>query len=243
MRTIRIHIDSPDSLTSGQSLVLPPKAFQHLIKVLRLQSGAALEIFNGRGLRFAATLGNVSKKQAWIDIGERREATPESPLHTHMGLVLSKGDRFDYALQKATELGVTSITPLTSEHCDVRLKEDRREKKMAHWQGILESACEQCYRDTVPILYPIRPLTDWVDMQDSDLQLVLHTAARQPAWPESPPQSVSFLIGPEGGLSDAELTLAHQNGFINWQLGPRVLRTETAPIAVLSILQLQWGDF
>lgn len=243
MRTIRIHIDCIETPSPGQTLELPAKSFQHLVKVLRLSSGAELEVFDGLGHRFNAVLSEVKKKQAWIELTSEKSATPESPLHTHMGLVMSKGDRFDYALQKATELGVTSITPLTSEHCDVRLNSERQEKKLAHWQSILGSACEQCYRDTLPILYPVTSLADWVRTQDSDVQLVLHTTATQPQWPEQTPQSVSFLIGPEGGLSDSEVALAHDNDFLSWQLGPRILRTETAPVTMLSLLQQRWGDF
>lgn len=241
MRTIRAFIESASE--PDQILTLPPSVFQHLVKVLRLNEGDKIEVFNGKGSRFSAAFKNVSKKQADIHLLNTLDATPESPLHTHMGLVMSKGDRFDYALQKATEMGVTSITPLTSERCDLRLNAERAEKKSRHWQGIVESACEQSYRDTLPILYPIKSLQDWVTAQDSDIQLIFHTAANEPTWPEHSPQSVSFLVGPEGGLSDAEVNIAHENDFISWQLGPRILRTETAPIAILSLLQMKWGDF
>lgn len=241
MRTIRACIDNVTS--PDQTLDLPPAVFQHLVKVLRLSDGAPLEVFNGHGQRFSAQLINVGKKHASVQVITELEATPESPLHTHMGLVMSKGDRFDYALQKATELGVTSITPLTSERCDLKLNAERSEKKMAHWQGVITAACEQSYRDTLPILYPIKSVQDWVATQDSDVQLVFHTAASEPEWPELIPQSVSFLVGPEGGLTDAEVEHAHSNDFVSWQLGPRILRTETAPIAILSLLQMKWGDF
>jgi 16S rRNA (uracil1498-N3)-methyltransferase len=241
MRTIRAYIEPTDSV--GQSIDLPAAVFQHLVKVLRLGNGALLEVFNGHGRRFKAELTEVGKKRASLNVLEELESTPESPLHTHMGLVMSKGDRFDYALQKATEMGVTSITPLTSERCDLKLNAERSEKKMAHWHGVIASACEQCYRDTLPILYPIRSLADWVTTQNSDVQLVFHTAAHQPQWPMDTPQAVSFLVGPEGGLTEGEVALSHTNEFNSWQLGPRILRTETAPIAILSLLQMKWGDF
>jgi 16S rRNA (uracil1498-N3)-methyltransferase len=241
MRTIRAYVENATS--ENQTVELPPSVFQHLVKVLRLTNGAELEVFNGHGKRFAAELADVAKKRASLFVKTELDATPESPLHTHMGLVMSKGDRFDYALQKATEMGVTSITPLTSERCDLKLNTERTEKKMAHWQGVITSACEQCYRDTLPILYPIKTLDDWVDTQDSEVHLVFHTAATQPDWPVETPQSVSFLVGPEGGLTENEVAFAHKNEFTSWQLGPRILRTETAPIAILSLLQMKWGDF
>lgn len=243
MRTVRVCLPEATHSDMHRPLPLPAQAFQHLVRVLRLPEGADIQVFNGRGERFQATLVEIGKKRGAYQLEAALTPTAESPLHTHLGLVMSKGDRFDYALQKATELGVTSITPLTSEHCDLKLNPERREKKLAHWQGVIESACEQCYRDTAPVLYPIRPLQEWVDLQDSDVQLVLHTAARAPDWPDLPPQSVSFLVGPEGGLSEAEVTFAHSNDFLSWQLGPRILRTETAPVVMLSLLQQRWGDF
>lgn len=241
MRTIRAFLSEANEV--GQSIELPASVFQHLVKVLRLGSGAPLDIFNGRGQRFAAELKTVSKKTADVLLTAELTATPESPLVTRMGIVMSKGDRFDYALQKATELGVTEITPLTSERCDLKLNAERSEKKQQHWQGVLVAACEQCYRDTVPSLQPIQTLTDWASSQASDIKLVFHTSAREPSWPEQPPASVSFLVGPEGGLTESEINYAHQKAFASWQLGPRILRTETAPIAILSLLQMKWGDF
>ncbi|MEJ2043147.1 MAG: 16S rRNA (uracil(1498)-N(3))-methyltransferase [Reinekea sp.] len=241
MRIIRAYIDAANKV--NQVLPLPASTFQHLIKVLRLSDGAQIEVFNGRGERFAASLCNIAKKTANLKLTESLEATPESPLHTRMGLVMSKGDRFDYALQKATELGVTSITPLTSERCDLKLNAERAEKKMTHWQGVISSACEQCYRDTIPVLYPVDSLQNWINIQDSDIKLVFHTTASEPAWPQLAPKSISFLVGPEGGLTEQEVESAHQRGFASWQLGPRILRTETAPIVILSLLQMKWGDF
>lgn len=241
MRTIRAWVPEAESLE--QVVALPASVFQHLVKALRLDNGAQVEVFNGRGQRFNGTLTNIGKKAANLLLSEQLVATEESPLVSHLGLVMSKGDRFDYAVQKATELGVTSLTPLTSERCDLRLARDRYEKKLSHWHGIMTSACEQSYRDTLPILHPIQSLNDWTLAQSSALKLVFHTAAQQPVWPAERPDSVSFLVGPEGGLSDSELAFAQQQGFTPWQLGPRILRTETAPVVILSLLQARWGDF
>lgn len=241
MRIPRIYL--PDAEPGGTHLTLPDGAFGHLVRVLRLGDGAALEIFNGRGQRFSAQLINVGKKNADVELLDALSSNTESPLNTRLGLVMSKGDRFDYALQKATELGVTAITPLTSERCDLKLKADRQQKKMQHWQGVLASACEQCGRDRLPQLSDVASLEDWVTAEDSALKLVLHTSAKKPAFPNEAPGSVSFLIGPEGGLTEAEVAAASQAGFQSWQLGPRVLRTETAPVVMLALLQQRWGDY
>ncbi|MCH8531751.1 MAG: 16S rRNA (uracil(1498)-N(3))-methyltransferase [Saccharospirillum sp.] len=241
MRTHRIYL--PEAQHSGQITPLPESAFGHLVRVLRQRAGDPFEVFNGQGQRFRAELTEVGKKQASALLVEALDALPESPLHTHLGLVMSKGDRFDYALQKATELGVSTITPLDSERCDLRLKADRQEKKQQHWQGVITSACEQCGRDTVPLLNPTTSLLDWLQQDSDAFKLVLHTSATAPAWPEQAPQRVRFLVGPEGGLTEAEITTATQQGYQAWQLGPRIFRTETAPVAMLAILQQRWGDF
>lgn len=241
MRTIRTFLS--DAQQQGQRLTADTGVFQHLVKVLRLSQGTEIQVFNGQGKRFRATLDQIGKREASIVLHELLTSTNESPLQTHMGLVMSKGDRFDYALQKATELGVTHITPLTSERCDLKLNAERAEKKMQHWHGVLVSACEQCYRDTLPVLNSIQPLPEWVNGQNTEVKLVLHTATQEPEWPEHTPAAVSFLIGPEGGLSDLEIKIAQQADFKAWQLGPRILRTETAPVVILSLLQQQWGDF
>ena len=240
MRIPRIYL--PDAESGGQALPLPEGPFQHLVRVLRMGEGSTIEAFNGRGGRFAAHLMDVGKRQASVILTESLTALPESPLHTHLGLVMSKGDRMDYALQKATELGVSTITPLTSERCDLRLKADREAKKLQHWQGVIESACEQCGRDTLPTLAGVTPLTDWLSQQTTELRLALHTAAEPPAFPTQAPGSVSFLVGPEGGLTDFEVQQARQQSFQAWQLGQRILRTETAPVTMLAILQHRWGD-
>lgn len=240
MRVPRLFM--PDAEAPGQSLTLPEGAFQHLVRVLRLPSGAAIEAFNGRGERFAAELTDVGKRRADLVINESIPAMPESPLQTNLGLVMSKGDRMDYALQKATELGVSRITPLTSDRCDLKLKADRQAKKQQHWHGVIASACEQCGRDTLPQLGEVMTVTDWLDIQTAPLRLVLHTAAQAPHFPEQAPEAVSFLVGPEGGLTDNEVEHAARQGFQAWQLGHRVLRTETAPVTLLAILQHRWGD-
>lgn len=240
MRIPRIYV--ADAHRCPDALPLPEGALAHLVRVLRMGNGDAVEVFNGRGQRFRASLAEVGKRSATIELLEPLATHPESPLVTELGLVMSKGDRMDYALQKATELGVSAITPLSSERCDLRLKTEREAKKRQHWQGVLVSACEQCGRDTVPELHPVTALGDWLAGQRSELKLVLHTASQAPNWPAQAPGSVGFLVGPEGGLTESEVSQAQHHGFQSWQLGPRILRTETAPVAMLALLQHRWGD-
>ena len=167
----------------------------------------------------------------------------ESPLQVELGQVISKGDRMDYAVQKATEMGVSRIAPLVSERCDVRLKGDREEKRIRHWQQVAISAAEQCGRAVVPEILPVQSLADWLPgTRDLDLRLVLHHRSPQPLVSHSRPRRLALLIGPEGGLSEDEIAATEQAGFVPAALGPRVLRTETAPVAALALCQWLWGD-
>lgn len=147
----------------------------------------------------------------------------------------------DWAIQKATELGVAELTPIVSERCEVRLKDERADKRLAHWRQIAISACEQCGRSVVPIIHAPVALQDWLTL-DADLKLVLHPLA-DPIASHQRPDSLAFLIGPEGGLSDSEIDQARNAEFLPARLGPRVLRTETAPVVALSVAQQLWGDF
>jgi 16S rRNA (uracil1498-N3)-methyltransferase len=165
----------------------------------------------------------------------------ESPLHVHIGQGLSRGERMDWAIQKATELGVAEITPIVSSRCEVRLKDERTDKRMSHWRQVAISACEQCGRSVLPLIHPPLVLEDWLKQSSAELKLVLHPVA-EPLTSHRKPQSLAFLIGPEGGLSDNEVALAQSAGFQPARLGPRVLRTETAPIVALAVAQHLWGD-
>ncbi|MDX1467394.1 MAG: 16S rRNA (uracil(1498)-N(3))-methyltransferase, partial [Halomonas sp.] len=166
----------------------------------------------------------------------------ESPLAVHLGQAISKGDRMDYAIQKAVELGVATITPLYTEHGDVRLKGERAAKKLAHWQAVAASACEQCGRATLPPVHAPMGLGEWLAARDEALRLVLHPGTAGALEQAEAPASVAVLIGPEGGLAEAEVEAARTSGFAPLSLGPRVLRTETAPVVALSLLQARFGD-
>ena len=149
----------------------------------------------------------------------------------------------DWAIQKAVELGVNEITPLFTERCEVKLQGERADKRQAHWQQVAVSACEQCGRSVVPTIHPPTALRDWLSPLQADLKLVLHHRTNQDLDALPRPQSMALLIGPEGGLSSDEIQQAETSGFVAARFGPRVLRTETAPVVALSMAQQRWGDF
>lgn len=236
----RVHVDA--EFAPGLELTLAEGAARHVGAVLRLREGAALILFDGRGLEAAAVLVEVNRKRVAVRIDVLMPGHGESPLAVHLGQAISKGDRMDYAIQKAVELGVAAITPLYTEHGDVRLKGDREAKKLAHWRGVAISACEQCGRASIPAIHPPRPLSDWLASRDETLRLVLHPATPS-RWSEAHDiSSAALLIGPEGGLSPREIEVAGASGFASLTLGPRILRTETTPVVALTLLQHHFGD-
>jgi len=236
----RIHVAV--SLIAGGDVVLPEGPARHVALVLRLREGAPLTLFDGAGHEAQATLVEVGRKRVVARIEQVSAGSGESPLRVHLGQAISKGDRMDYAIQKSVELGVAAITPLYVEHGDVRLKGDREAKKLAHWQGVAVSACEQCGRASVPTIHPPQTLTEWLAGRDESLRLVLHPATDD-SWQQAEAvDTVALLIGPEGGLSDAEVDAARRGGFQPLTLGPRILRTETAPVVALTLLQHHFGD-
>lgn len=229
-------------LSLHSDIDLPEDVSHHLLRVLRADTGSRFFLFNGEGGMYEAELIAASKKHGRARLLTYFPEDRQSPLQTHLGQVMSKGDRMDYALQKATEMGVTDITPLSSERCELRLRgEERADKKLEHWRRITLSACEQCGRNIPPRLHEPLPLSDWIARVQAECKLVL-APAHNGQLPAQRPHSVALLIGPEGGLSDAEITACRAQGFQPWQLGPRVLRTETAPVAALALLQARFGD-
>jgi 16S rRNA (uracil1498-N3)-methyltransferase len=241
MRDIRLFVELP--LTEGREFIAPDALAHYARNVLRLGQGDALRLFDGSGPEFQASITAVSKKELRILTGALLPSTPESPLAVHLGLGLSRGERMDYALQKATELGVASVTPLLLARCNARLSEERSESRMRHWRQVIVSACEQSGRSRLPELGVTSGLDAWLGERSDLPGLVLHTrdAVTLDAL-EPVPRGVRVLIGPEGGLDDTEFAAACAAGFRPWSLGPRVLRAETAPVAALAILQHRWGD-
>ena len=241
MRIPRIY--TRQNLLSGDTLELEEAASHHLSKVLRMQPGRELILFNGAGGEFAATIHEVSKKHVLVSIAEHSVDNRESPLDLELAIGISRGERFEWVLQKATELGVTKITPLITERTEVKVSGDRQEKMHERWQQIIISACEQCQRNLLPELSAAVQISDWLPQVTSDLRFVLHHRDSQRLPADQTPTSVTLLIGPEGGLSDREITHALEQDFNALTLGPRVLRTETAPVAAISLVQYLWGDF
>jgi 16S rRNA (uracil1498-N3)-methyltransferase len=239
MRLSRFFIDAPLSLGRHE---LPEAQAHYIGRVLRLAPGAAVQLFDGSGQEYLGELAEVGKKSVSVELREVFDGLAESPLRIHLGQGLSRGERMDWAIQKATELGVAEITPLVSERCEVRLKDERADKRLAHWRQITISACEQCGRSVLPVIHAPLNLDDWQRQVQAELKLVLHPVA-EPLARHARPSSLAFLIGPEGGLSEAEVEQAKSHGFHAARLGPRVLRTETAPVVALSVAQQLWGDF
>jgi 16S rRNA (uracil1498-N3)-methyltransferase len=239
MRLSRFFIDAP--LALGQH-TLPEAQAHYIARVLRHATGDAVQLFDGSGQEYLGELIEVGKKRVCVELSEAFPGLAESPLQIHLGQGLSRGERMDWAIQKATELGANQISPIVSERCEVRLKDERADKRMAHWRQIAISACEQCGRSTIPLIHAPIGLDDWLQQLDAELKLVLHPVA-EPLASHTRPQSLAFLIGPEGGLTEAEVDKAKAQGFHAARLGPRVLRTETAPVVALAVAQQLWGDF
>ena len=240
MPTPRIY--TPQTLITGQSLELQDQAAVHLGRVLRMTAGDPVRLFNGDGHEYLSVISSQSKKT--ITLAIQQQSPQDLPLtpRLHLGQVMSKGDRMEFALQKATELGVDEITPLISERCEVRLKADRQDKKLDHWRKIIISACEQCGRNTVPTLNPIQTYDQWLEQSNAAQKLILHPHQTQPLAAMAQPETLDLVIGPEGGFSELEVQQALDSGYQGLRLGPRILRTETAALTAISVLQYVWGD-
>ncbi|GGW49615.1 16S rRNA (uracil(1498)-N(3))-methyltransferase [Alishewanella tabrizica] len=240
MRTVRIYHSG--RLQTGDNLFLDDDAANHVGRVLRMQTEQSLQLFNGDGYNYTAVITDVSKKQIQVRIDNMTANPVESPLRIHLGQGISRGDRMDFAIQKAVELGVTEITPLFTERCGVKLEGDRLSKRNEQWQKIAISACEQSGRSVVPTVHPAITLTDWLAQPTKDLALTLDPRASATIKTLTPATAIRLVIGPEGGFTDQEVAITAQAGFNGIQLGPRILRTETAALTAISALQLQFGD-
>jgi len=236
-------IYSAAALSSGMRTELDDQAFAHLIRVLRMNDGDPVRLFKGDGHEYAGQLCDVQKKSASVLVGDILRSEADTPLKLQLGQVVSKGDRMDFTIQKATELGISDITPLWSERCEVRLKGERLDKKMEHWQKVAISACEQSGRNRIPTIHQPQYFADWAKNNNADVRLLLHPHRQKPLRDYPQPASVALLVGPEGGFSEQEVEMAMSSGFAGLTLGPRILRTETAALAALSVFQFQWGDF
>ncbi|WP_133716390.1 16S rRNA (uracil(1498)-N(3))-methyltransferase [Methylocaldum gracile] len=240
MRVSRLYL--PQALEEGSVLQLDEESAHYLRTVLRLKKGTDLTVFNGDGREYSARVATIARDEVRVEIGDGRNREVESPLTTHLGLGISRGERMDLAIQKAVELGVSRITPLFTEHCVVRLDDTRRGSRRQHWRKVAHSACEQCGRNRVPEVEEPIELKDWVVGREG-LRLFFDPQAAVGLKDLPRPEGfVSILSGPEGGFAEKERVLAREAGFVPVRLGPRILRTETAVLAALSAIQAIWGD-
>ncbi len=231
------------ALNVGDRVELPESAFRHVVQVLRCASGEGLTLFNGESGEYEAVLDSVGRREAFARIERYRGTDRESPLKITLAQGVSKGERMDYSIQKAVELGVNEVIPLMTERCVVKLSAERWDRKLEHWQNIAISACEQCGRTRVPVVHPPSDLRDWLAQAPTDAhKLVLDPEAEAALQNSSPGNKIVLMVGPEGGLSPMEIKLAELAGFRGLRLGPRLLRTETAGVVALSVLQAHWGD-
>ncbi len=242
MRIPRFYL--PDLLSVGMTVSLDDNAFAHAVRVLRLKPNAPLILFNGRGGAFAATLTEIGKRNAAAQITAVLPGEVESSLTIALAQGVSRGDNMDYTVQKAVELGVAVIQPLFTERGGVDLSGERLERKVQHWRGVVIGACEQCGRNQLPELREPLSLAGWLERAaEPGLRLLLDPVAESGLRGLEPSSAlITLLIGPEGGLSPAEISQAQRAGFSGVRLGPRILRTETAGVAALAALQALWGD-
>ncbi|MEJ8835630.1 16S rRNA (uracil(1498)-N(3))-methyltransferase [Ramlibacter sp. AN1133] len=231
----RLYCDEP--LASGARIALPAGAARH-VQVLRLQPGAPLTLFDGRGGEYEAVVEHMGRSEVRVEVGAHRAVECEAGVAVHLAVGMPANERMDWLVEKATELGVASIQPLLAERSVLRLAGERAQKKQAHWQGVAIAACEQCGRNRVPVVHAVQPLQAWLASAQAGFVLSLREAT-QPLMPAAAGLAqVTLLSGPEGGLSPAEEDAALARGWRPVDLGPRVLRAETAPIAALAVLTL-----
>lgn len=241
MRTPRIY--HPEPLAEGSQVALCDDAANHVGRVLRMSAGQQVQLFDGSNQVFDAEILQADKKSVRVSILNATLDDRESPLHIHLGQVMSRGEKMEFTIQKSIELGVSLITPLLSERCGVKLDAERLNKKLQQWQKIAIAACEQCGRNRVPEIRPVMSLEAWCAEQEDGLKLNLHPRASQSINTlPLPVERIRLLIGPEGGLSAEEIAMTAQYQFTDILLGPRVLRTETTALTAITALQVRFGD-
>ena len=243
MRTIRIHVDHP--LSSGTELALPSQASEHVARVLRLTPGDAITLFNGDGSDYPSLISSVGKREVIVQVKAQQPLQNESPLPLTLAQGVARGEKMDLIVQKATELGVARVVPLLTERSEVKLDAARAEKRLAHWQAVAASACEQSGRARVPEIAPTQTLEAWLHSLDNDQALrlaLLPEGTRRPRDLSFPTTGGLLVVGPEGGLGERDVSALDAAKFEGLVLGPRILRTETAGLAALAALQALHGD-
>lgn len=243
MRNIRIHVDLP--LATGANVDLPGQAAEHLVRVLRLEAGSPVTLFNGDGFDYPAVLCAVGKRNVTATVQAQLPLANESPLHLTLAQGIARGEKMDLIVQKATELGVTRIVPLQTERAEVKLDVARAEKRLQHWRAVAASASEQSGRARVPEILPASRLSEWLESlpEDAGLRLAMlpEAACSVRDLRFAAPRGV-LVVGPEGGLGERDIAALMARGFSGLNLGPRILRTETAGLAALAALQAIHGD-
>lgn len=230
----------PLALESGATLELPPNAARH-VQVLRLQPGDGVTLFSGAGGEWSARVTQMGRSHVTVEVGGHDPAEREAPRAVHLALGMPANERMDWLVEKAAELGVASIQPLLTERAVLRLSGERADKKRAHWQAVAIAACEQCGRNRVPAVHAVLTFAEWLRAAPAEgarVLLALRPGSGMLASAATPSGAVTFLSGPEGGLSAAEEDAAIARGFVPVTLGTRVLRAETAPLAALAALTL-----
>jgi 16S rRNA (uracil1498-N3)-methyltransferase len=236
----------PEKLAPGALIDLHPHAAHHAARVLRLAAGDVVRLFNGDGGEWDARIAAIRKSGVSVRVGARSEQNVEAALRVVLAQSISSRERMELTLQKAVELGVAQVQPLETQRSVVRLRGERADRRVEHWQNIVIAACEQCGRNRVPRVLPIEELADWLGTLPQDgsaLRVLLSPAATLRLRELPAPSEVLLLAGPEGGLAPDELALAQACGFQAVRLGPRILRTETAPLAAMAAMHALWGDF
>lgn len=239
-----VRIYQTPTLLENSKIELDENAFNHLIRVLRLKMGENITLFDGTNRILPAMICEIDKKKVWVQTQFFVEQNLESPLKIELGQVISRGEKMEFTIQKAVELGVARIVPLVSKRCGVKLDAERMAKKVLQWRKIAQSACEQCGRNQIPEITEVMPLEDWCEQLQMGFKMTLHPRAqlRLSQIQLTEQKEMALLIGSEGGLTDEEIAMTTQHQFKEVQLGQRILRTETAALAVLSALQCLYGD-
>lgn len=241
MRVTRVF--TQQDLEANATLELEEDATRHLIQVLRIKVGDLISLFNGNGYNYPAKVISTNKKTCLVEINRPSEKEPTAHLLCHLGVGISRGERMDYVVQKSVELGINEITPLFTQRTNVKLSGERLAKRMQHWQGIIHSACEQSGRCYIPKLHNAVSLSAWLEQHPRNGILLDHRSEHSLPSLTPPKEKLHLLVGPEGGLSENERNQAKQLKFVGVRMGPRIMRTETAPLAALAAIQALWGDF
>lgn len=242
MRTSRVYIAS--KLNVGDTVLLDAETAHYLANVLRLKKGDKVILFNGEAGDVQGTIESITKKELRVRLDTLVAEPRASSIHIHLGLVMSKGDRMDYGIQKSVELGVSEISPLFSDFCEVRFKEPtRRDNKLRHWRRVATAACEQCGAHSPPLIHEPTQLESFIETNSNACRLLFDARADMSLSAIAEAEDFQLLVGPEGGFSEKELALAKSQGYKSVHLGSRILRTETAPVAALAILQSKFGEW